>query len=56
MNQNYSYNNRILNDESSFQAYQKIFYSANLNCPHFIYHFLEESIMNKLQLKESVSR
>jgi hypothetical protein len=46
--------NRILNHESACQAYQNLLHSANLNSPHFLYLLLEESIMNKLQMKESV--
>ena len=46
--------NRILNDESACQVYQNLLHSANLNTPHFIYYLLEESIINKLQIKESV--
>jgi hypothetical protein len=30
---------RILNDDSACQVYQKLLYSANLNTPHFLYHF-----------------
>lgn len=46
---------RILNDDSACQVYQKVLHSANLNTPHFIYHLLEESILNKLKIKESLS-
>lgn len=46
--------NRILNDELACQVYQKILHSANLKTPHFLYHLLEESITNKLQVKESI--
>jgi hypothetical protein len=46
--------NRILNDELACQVYQKILHSANLKTPHFFYHLLEESITNKLQVKESI--
>jgi hypothetical protein len=46
--------NRILNDESACQVYQNLLHSANLNTPHFIYYLLEESIINQLQIKESV--
>lgn len=46
---------RILNDDSACQVYQKFLHSANLNTPHFLYHLLEESIVNKLQIKESLS-
>jgi len=46
--------NRILNDESACGVYQNLLHSANLNTPHFIYYLLEESIINKLQIKESV--
>jgi hypothetical protein len=46
--------NRILNHESACQVYQNLLHSANLNSPHFLYHLLKESIMNKLQVKESV--
>ena len=45
---------RILNDVSACQVYQNLLHSANLNTPHFIYHLLEESIINKLEIKESV--
>ncbi|MCC5631430.1 immunity 30 family protein [Nostoc sphaeroides CHAB 2801] len=31
---------RILNDDSACQVYQKFLHSANLNTPHFIYHLL----------------
>jgi hypothetical protein len=33
---------------------QNNLYSSNLNTPHFLYHLLEESIINKLQVRESV--
>jgi Immunity protein 30 len=46
---------RILNDDSACQVYQKLLHSANLNTPHFIYHLLEESIVNKLKSKEALS-
>jgi hypothetical protein len=46
--------NRIFNDESACQVYQKILHSANLNTPHFLYDLLEESIMNKLKIPESL--
>jgi hypothetical protein len=46
---------RILNDDSACQVYQKLLHSANLNTPHFLYHLLEESIVNKLKIKESLS-
>lgn len=46
--------NRILNDESACQVYQKLLHSANLKTPHFLYHLLQESIVNKLQVRESV--
>jgi hypothetical protein len=46
--------NRILNDELACQVYQNLLHSSNLNTPHFLYHLLEESIMNKLQVRESV--
>ncbi|MEH2237529.1 Imm30 family immunity protein [Nostoc sp.] len=46
---------RILNDDSACQVYQKILHSANLNTPHFLYHLLGESIVNKLKIKESLS-
>jgi hypothetical protein len=46
---------RILNDDSGCQVYQKLLHSANLNTPHFLYHLLEESIVNKLKIKESLS-
>ncbi|MDZ8222518.1 Imm30 family immunity protein [Nostoc sp. ChiVER01] len=42
---------RILNDDLSCQVYQKLLHSANLNTPHFLYHLLEESIVNKLKIK-----
>lgn len=45
--------NRILNDELACQVYQKLLHSANLKTPHFLYHLLEESIVNKLKIKES---
>lgn len=45
--------NRILNDESACQVYQNLLYSANLKTPHFLYHLLEESIVNKLKIQES---
>ncbi|MEH1871586.1 Imm30 family immunity protein [Nostoc sp.] len=45
---------RILNDDSACQVYQKLLHSANLNTPHFIYHLLEESIVNKLKKRCSV--
>jgi len=46
---------RILNDDSACQVYQKLLHSANLNTPHFIYHLLEESIVNKLKIQENLS-
>ncbi|MHC5821588.1 MAG: Imm30 family immunity protein [Nostoc sp.] len=46
---------RILNDDSACQVYEKLLHSANLNTPHFLYHLLEESILNKLKIKESLS-
>jgi len=46
---------RILNDDSACQVYQKLLHSANLNTPHFIYHLLEESIINKLKIKQNLS-
>ena len=46
---------RILNDDSACQVYQKLLHSANLNTPHFLYHLLEESIINKLKSKETLS-
>ncbi|QFS47686.1 Imm30 family immunity protein [Nostoc sphaeroides] len=46
---------RILNDDSACQVYQKLLHSANLNTPHFLYHLLEESIVNKLKIKERLS-
>ncbi|MEH2456650.1 Imm30 family immunity protein [Nostoc sp.] len=46
---------RILNDDSACQVYQKLLHSANLNTPHFLYHLLEESIINKLKIKETLS-
>ncbi|ALB42494.1 MULTISPECIES: Imm30 family immunity protein [Nostocales] len=46
--------NRILNDESACQVYQNLLHSANLKTAHFLYHLLEESIINKLQVRESV--
>jgi len=47
--------NRILNDESACQVYQKLLNAANLNKPHFIYHLLQESIENYVNIKESLS-
>ena len=47
---------RILNDSSACQVYQKLLHSANLNTPQFLYYLLEESIVNKLKIKESLSR
>ncbi len=46
---------RILNDDSACQVYHKLLQLANLNTPHFLYHLLEESIVNKLKIKESFS-
>ncbi|MEH2316384.1 Imm30 family immunity protein [Nostoc sp.] len=46
---------RILNDDSACQVYQKLLHSANLNTPHFLYHLLEESIVNKLKINQSLS-
>ncbi|MCW5315143.1 hypothetical protein GTQ43_15405 [Nostoc sp. KVJ3] len=46
---------RILNDDSACQVYQKLLHSANVSTPHFLYHLLEESIVNKLKTKESLS-
>ncbi|MFN6519295.1 MAG: Imm30 family immunity protein [Nostoc sp. CreGUA01] len=46
---------RILNDDSACHVYQKLLHSANLNTPHFLYHLLEESIANKLKIKETLS-
>ena len=45
--------NRILNDEVACHAYQELLHSANLETPHFLYHLLEESIVNKLKIKDS---
>ncbi len=44
--------NRIINDDSACQVYQKLLHSANINTPHFLYHLLEESIANKLKNQE----
>ncbi|WP_066423871.1 Imm30 family immunity protein [Anabaena sp. 4-3] len=44
---------RILNDDSACQVYQNLLHSANLKTPHFLYHLLEESIVNQLKAKES---
>jgi hypothetical protein len=41
--------NRILNDEAACQVYQNLLHSANLTTPHF----LEESIVNQLKIKDS---
>jgi len=46
---------RILNDDLACQVYQKILHLANLNTPHFLYDFLEESIINKLKNQEILS-
>ncbi|MEH1788287.1 Imm30 family immunity protein [Nostoc sp.] len=46
---------RILNDDSACKAYHKLLQSANLNTPHFLYHLLEESIVNKLKIQERLS-
>ncbi len=40
--------NRILNDVTSCRFYKNLLNSANFNTPHFLYHLLEESIINKL--------
>ncbi len=45
--------NRILNDQTACEAYQKLLHSANLTTPHFLYHLLEESIVNKLKIKDT---
>ena len=45
--------NRILNDELTCQAYQQILHSVNLHTPHFIYHLLEESVINQLKIQEN---
>ncbi len=46
---------RISNEDSACRAYHKLLHSANLNTPHFLYHLLEESIVNKLKTKKSLS-
>ncbi|MEH2292428.1 Imm30 family immunity protein [Nostoc sp.] len=46
---------RILNDDSACQVYQKLLHSANLNTPRFLYHLLEENIVNKLKIQASLS-
>jgi hypothetical protein len=46
---------RILNDDSACKVYNQLLHSANLNTPHFLYHLLEESIVNKLKIKERLS-
>jgi len=43
--------NRILNDQVACHAYEQLLHSANLTSPHFLYHLLEESIVNKLKIK-----
>ncbi|WP_272068014.1 Imm30 family immunity protein [Nodularia sphaerocarpa] len=48
--------NRILNDEVACEAYQKLLHSANLTSPHFVYHLLEESIVNQLKIKDASLR
>lgn len=45
---------RILNDESACHIYQSLLHSINLETPHFIYHLLEESVMNKIGLKTEI--
>ena len=45
---------RIIHNVSACRVYQNLLHSANLNTPHFLYHLLEESIINKLQVRESV--
>ncbi|HYW22422.1 MAG TPA: Imm30 family immunity protein [Nodularia sp. (in: cyanobacteria)] len=42
--------NRILNDQVACHAYEELLHSANLTTPHFLYHLLEESIVNKLKI------
>ncbi|EAW45525.1 Imm30 family immunity protein [Nodularia spumigena CS-584] len=44
--------NRILNDQVACHAYQELLHSANLTTPHFLYPLLEESIVNKLKIKD----
>lgn len=41
--------NRILNDESACKIYYSLLHSLNSKKPHFLYHLLEESVINKLK-------
>jgi hypothetical protein len=45
---------RILNDELACQLYQNLLHSINLETPHFIYHLLEQSVINKIESKEEL--
>lgn len=42
---------RILNDETACQVYDKLLHSANLETPHFIYCLLEASVINRQKLR-----
>ena len=42
--------NRILNDKSACQIYQKLLHSINSQTPHFIYYLLEESVAHHLKV------
>jgi hypothetical protein len=44
---------RILNDESACQVYQKLLHSINSQKPHFLYYLLEESVMNHFKKTEN---
>jgi hypothetical protein len=41
--------NRILNDSSACEIYQKLLHLMNDQKPHFLYYLLEESTINHLQ-------
>jgi hypothetical protein len=43
--------NRILNDESACEVYQKLLHLINSQKPHFLYYLLEESVRNHLKNK-----
>ena len=45
--------NRILNDESACQVYQKLLHSINSQKLYFLYYLLEESVKNHLKNKEN---
>jgi hypothetical protein len=44
---------RILNDESAGQVYQKLLHSINSQKPNFLYYLLEESVRNHIKNEPS---